>query len=301
MTVVDQRSTTPRGWPFFAPSEDDAIREALELVNLGKGDRLVDLGSGEGHVLLAAAQGGAEVLGIECDADLAATARAALEEEGLPGEVVVGDLFDPAVYGNFDDAERTVLFAYLSPASLQRLTPVVTAWAGCRLVTIDFDVPDWSADGRSGAARLYRVPGRRRARQPDALGWPAAGSMCIMPPRVNSLTSLELTHQGGPVEVAVQGSVARHAAVAVGADYAEPGAPVAIDLRWRERSEGTLAQGVIEVEGAHPHPITVLFAEEEQGQWDLSPDGCADLDARLRKRSLPRPTSTRELLAAMGL
>lgn len=303
---------TPRGWPFFAPSQEEAIAAALDLADIRPGERLADLGCGEGHVLVAAARRGARVLGIECDASLAETAREALAGAGFTdaGDVIVGDIFDPSHYqhpasdGDVGGAEASpdVLFSYLSPASLQRLVPVLANWPGARLVTVDFDVPDLEPDATKGPARLYRLPGRSRPLAgPDGIGWAAAGTLCIMPPEVNSLTCLELVHRGGPVRVTMRGGIARHAALAVGADRAEPGQPVAIDIRWRERPEPTLAQGLIEVESHRSHPVTVLFAEQDQGQWDLSPDGCADLDTRLRRRSLPRPTTAKELLDALGV
>lgn len=315
-TTGSRAGRTPKGWPFFAPSQEDAITAALDLADVRPGERFVDLGCGEGHVLVEAARRGARVLGIECNAALVETAREALAEAGLPdaGDVIVGDIFDPSAYqhrtgdagdgdGPRDPATPDVLFSYLSPASLQRLTPVLSSWPGARLVTVDFDVPDLEPDDTRGPARLYRLPGRTRqlAADPGSLGWPSAGTLCLMPPGVNSLTSFELVHKGGPVSATLRGGIARHAALAVGADRAEPGQPVAIDIRWRERGEPTLAQGLIEVEGHRPHPVTVLFAEQDQGQWDLSPDGCADLDTRLRRRSLPRPTTAKELLDALGV
>lgn len=297
--MVTTTKRTPRGWPFFAPSRDEAIAAALDLAEVGPGAWFVDLGCGEGNVLMAAAHRGAFVTGIECDASLADTARETLAHADLTGDVVVGDLFDPSTYGNGDGGagpSPDVLFSYLSPASLQRLTPVLRNLPGSRLVTVDFDAPDMVPDATHGAARLYRLPGQPRPARADGIGWPTAGSLCIMPPDVNSLTCLEMVHQGGPVNVALRGSIARHAALAVGTDTAERGHPVAVDIRWRERPEGTLAQGAVEVEGGRPHPVTVLFAQDDQGQWDLSADGCADLDARLRRRNLPRPTTAQELL-----
>lgn len=259
---------------------------------------------------MEAARRGARALGIECDASLAETARETLAEAGLPdaGHVIVGDIFDPLAYedpasdGDGAPAPPDVLFSYLSPASLQRLTPLLAGWPGARLVTVDFAVPDLEPDDTKGPARLYRLPGRTRALvEPEGSGWASAGTLCIMPPEVNSLTCLELVHRGGPVSVRLRGGIARHATLAVGADTAEPGQPVAVDIRWRERPEPTLAQGLIEAEGHRPHPVTVLFAEHDQGQWDLSPDGCADLDTRLRRRSLPRPATAKELLDALGV
>ena len=73
---------------------------------------------------------------------------------------------------------------------------------------------------------------------------------------------------------------------------------MAVDLRWHERAAGSLSHGEVRIAGLDPHPVVVLFTEEDQGQWDLSASGCRELLARLRDPSLPPPTTTSELLAA---
>ncbi len=50
------------------------IEEALNLAELRSGERLVDLGSGDGRVLLSAARRGARAVGYELDPDLASQA-----------------------------------------------------------------------------------------------------------------------------------------------------------------------------------------------------------------------------------
>lgn len=311
------------------------MAEALDLADVGEGTHLVDLGCGDGQVLIAAARRGARVTGVESDPALAQTARDALTAAGLAdrGLVVVADfLADPAKLQqnlgqdlfadppqfrkcaevendrrvlagfcrNFAGEIAGVLFAYLSPGVLQRLTPWLRGLGGGRLVTVDFDVPDLVADETRGAARLYQLPGRRRPGRPSQVGWWADGAatLCVMPAGVNSLTCLTARHAGGPVRLSLRGALARHASVIVGTDATERGRPVAVDIRWRERAAGTLAQGAILVDGLPPHPLVVLFADADLGQWDLSADGHQAIGARLRRRSLPRPTTTEELLTA---
>jgi SAM-dependent methyltransferase len=291
----------PPGWPFFAPSPADAIEVALDLADVGPGVRLLDLGCGDGAVLVAAARRGAVVRGIECDAALARAARAGLADEGLPGTVVHGDLYSalrPDPDGRPGDPGVDVVFTYLSPASLQRLAPALAALQPALLVTLDFAVPGLVADAHEEGSRLYRLPGRRRRAVEAATGWAHAGTLCVMPPEVESLTCLEMIHPGGPVDLRPTGGLVRHAAIAHGTDDSGAGGTVAIDIRWRERDPGTLAAGTLVDGAAGKHPVTVLFAEDDQGQWDLSRNGVAGLAARLRRRSLPRPTTTRELLAA---
>lgn len=293
---------TPPGWPFFAPSTEAAVAAALDLAELAPGEHLVDLGCGEGQVLVAAARRGAHVTGIESDADLAATARQALEDEGLSsqGRVVVANLFESHLLLSLPQ-RPDVLFTYLSPATLQRLTPALRRLSdhvAIRLVVVDFPVPDLVPDRSASQAWLYRLPGRLRRARPAEVGWPTAGTLCVMPPEVSSLTCLEPVHSGGPVELRLTGDLSAHATAVAGCDAADRGRPVAVDLRWQPRPAGTLAHGTVHLAGLDPHPLTVLFAEEEQGQWDLADEGCEALAERVRAQ--PTPTTARQLLDPLG-
>ncbi len=79
---------------------------------------------------------GARVLGVEFDAGLVEQARHRLARAGLEGEVVHGDIFNV-------DITADVIFTYLTPGTLQQLTPRLQALpVGTRLVTLDFAVPD---------------------------------------------------------------------------------------------------------------------------------------------------------------
>lgn len=313
---------TPPGWPFFAPSADDAVARAFDLAELTPGDHLVDLGCGDGRVLVAAAQRGAVVTGIECDEDLAAEAMAALRSAGAArrSRVVVADLFQPDVLRTLTPPPD-VLFSYLSPATLQRLTPALRRLRGTRLVTVDYAVPDLVAEAgddppdhgtgpdgpageqlggvepTNGSARLYRLPGRLRRARPAQVGWSSAGTLCVMPTEAASLTYLEAVHPGGHVELHLTGELGDHASYATGCDRVDPGRPVAVDLRWQPRPPGTLAHGEVHLTGLPPHPLTVLFADDDQGHWDLSPDGATTLATRLR--SEPPPATTHALLALL--
>jgi SAM-dependent methyltransferase len=288
---------TPPGWPFFAPAELEAIERALDLADLQEGEHFVDLGCGDGGVLVAAARRGAWVTGVECDPDLADQARQALAREDLDDHaaVVVGDLFQPDLLG---DAVPDVLFSYLSPATIQRLVPALRHLDGARLVTVDFTTPDLVPDATAGASHLYHLPGEWRPSERKRVGWPSdgAGTLCIAAAEVSSLTCLTPVHRGGPVRVSLSGEVARHAEVAAGADDADRGRPIAVDIRWKPRDPGTLATGALCLDGLEPHPLTVLFTESDHGQWNLTPAGNTALTTRLTHPDLPPPTHAADLL-----
>ena len=278
-----------RTWPFWAPSRAEAVETALDLAEVGQGTRLVDLGCGDGQVLLAAARRGATVTGIEADEDLVAEARANLAGEGVEADVRLGDLFAPDLVLDAD-----VLFSYLAPATLQRLLPRLQREAGARLVSVDFDVPGLVPTKRSGPARLYRMPGRRRA--PGEPGWATAGTFVATVPDVQSLSCLSATHPGGPTRVRASRSLSAVATVLAGADHVDGPAELAVDLRWEGRPAGSFAGGAVRAEALPEHWVFVLHTEEEEGVWELSDDGVAGLRRALRRK--PGPTTVAEVLAA---
>ncbi len=277
------------GWPFWAPSDLAAVDRALDLAGLVPGERFVDLGCGDGQVLVAAARRGAVVRGVECDEDLAEQARKALAANGFTGEVVVGDLFDPAL-----ELDADVVFTYLAPATLQRLRGRLRAMTGTRLVTVDFAVPGLMPVTEEGLTHLYRLP--CRLQQPCRPGWATAGTLVVTVPDTPSLTCLEMHHAGGPVRLQVAPPLAAAGTFVTGADEADPGAPVAIDIRWEGAEAGTAASGTIAIDGVGEHHVTVLFFEESEGQWHLSDDAAVNLARRFAGQ--PGPATVAEVLAA---
>jgi SAM-dependent methyltransferase len=275
-------------WPFWAPSRTAAVGRALTLAGLAPGERFVDLGCGDGRVLVAAARRGARVLGIEFDPDLVDTARRRMARAGLPGEVVHGDIFET-------DVDADVVFTYLTPGTLQELTPRFQAMTpDTRLVTLDFAVPDLEPERSTKTLNLYRLPAPER-RVGAGPGWPADATLVVTVPDRQSLTCIELVHAGGPVDLDVSAPLRERAAVKVGAVDAGAGRPVAVDLRWEGAPAGTVVRGQLAAGGVGAHPVFALFADEDGGQWELTEEAARRLDRRLGDG--PAPSSSAELLA----
>lgn len=282
-------SDTATTWPFWAPSEAGAVADALELAGVGPGRHVVDLGCGDGQVLLAAATMGATVGGIEAEPDLVDEARDHLRAAGVDADVRVGDLFDPDLVLDAD-----VFFAYLAPATLQRLLPTLRTHRGSRLVTIDFDVPGLVPNRRSGRANLYVLPGRTR--RIPAVGWPAAGTLVAAAPDCQSLTCLEVVHPGGPTDVRLTRPLQPVATLLPGAVDLDGPAHLAVDLRWEPMEAGTVVAGAVRSTGVDDHALFVVATEEDDGMWELT-QGAVDGIRRALRRRQP-PASLSELLDA---
>jgi SAM-dependent methyltransferase len=144
------------------------VRAMLTLARVSGNDVVYDLGSGDGRIVIAAAQEyGARGVGVEIDPALVAQSRAAAERLGLGDRVrfVEQDLFQT------DLADATVVTLYLSPELNRQLRPKLLAQLkpGSRIVSHDFDMGDWAPDrvarihddGRDQVLYLWVVPAPR--------------------------------------------------------------------------------------------------------------------------------------------
>lgn len=130
----------------FVPTPDDVAVQMLELAKVGPADHVMDLGSGDGRiVILAARRYGASGTGFEIIPHLVAQSRERAKREGVDGKVkfVEQDLFK----ADLDPA--TVITLYLFPDVNLKLRPSLLALRpGTRIVSHDFDMGDWTPERR---------------------------------------------------------------------------------------------------------------------------------------------------------
>ena len=145
----------------YIPSPQITVEEMLRLAQVGPGDVVYDLGSGDGRVVItAAAQFGARGVGVERDAVLVAQSRINAERAGVAARVrfLQQDLFATGL------AEATVVTLYLSPNLNLRLRPALLALApGTRIVSHSADLGDWPPDRKTSIRKdvlLWIVPAR---------------------------------------------------------------------------------------------------------------------------------------------
>jgi SAM-dependent methyltransferase len=106
-------------------------------------DVVMDLGSGDGRNIIAAAKRGATAIGVEFNPDMVALSNRLAKEAGVAGKAtfVEGDMFTA------DISKATVMALFLLPDNLRRLTDkFMNLRPGSRLVLNTFAIPEWEAD-----------------------------------------------------------------------------------------------------------------------------------------------------------
>ena len=252
-------------WPFWAATSDERIDTAFELADLRPGERLLDLGCGDGRVLLrAAVLRGARVRGVEMDAGLAGDARALLASSAVAGEVLEEDLFTT-------ELSSDVVFCYLSPATLQRLRPRLERLpAGTRVVTTGYAVPGWEPDVVASRCYLYRLPATPVPTDRSRRGWDAAGLLLAVRPETRSLVATTLHHAGGDVRVLASGDLDT-AGIRTGSDVASPGEAIVVDISLEPRPRGDALAGRLEAPGHGHLEVVVAVDDGDPAMWRLDP------------------------------
>ncbi len=119
----------------------------LELADVGPDDLVLDLGSGDGRVVIAAARDhGARAVGVEIDPALVHRSREAVAAAGLGGRVriVQGDLHRHPL------KDATVITVFLWPSDNLRLRTAILRdmMPGARVISHDHDMDGWVPDAR---------------------------------------------------------------------------------------------------------------------------------------------------------
>lgn len=147
--------------PYWS-SPAEVVEAMLDLGEVSAGDRLIDLGCGDGRIVVAAAARGADALGVDLDAERIAEARAAARRAGLGSRARFRreDLFVT------DVREASVVTLYLVPHchALLRERLLAELRPGSRVVAHAFPLGPWPAEARADVGRrpifAWRVPER---------------------------------------------------------------------------------------------------------------------------------------------
>lgn len=136
---------TPRApKALFVPTPHEVVAKMLEVATVTEKDTVVDLGSGDGRILIAAAKTtGAKAVGYEIDRQLADVSRDKIGEAGVEKLVTINE----QDYYTANLSHVTVVMAFLYPAILEKLkTQLAKLKPGARIVTHTFEIPGVTPD-----------------------------------------------------------------------------------------------------------------------------------------------------------
>lgn len=150
--------------PYF-PTPPSVVEKMLVLGELKKGEKMFDLGSGDGRiVIMAAKKFGANATGVEIDESLHRQSMAEISRQKLSdrANIILGDVTKQ------DYSSADLLTVYLLPDSNSKIRPMLEKQLrkGARVVAHDFKFDGWTpekvenieddGEGRSHTLYLYR-------------------------------------------------------------------------------------------------------------------------------------------------
>lgn len=127
----------------YVPTPHATVNRMMAVAEVGPGDFVIDLGSGDGRIAIAAGRLGARALGVDLDPARVRDAELNAERAGVGDRVVFRqqNLFET------DISQATVLTMYLLPSINLRLRPKILGLRpGTRVVSHDFRMGDWKPD-----------------------------------------------------------------------------------------------------------------------------------------------------------
>ncbi len=149
--------------PYY-PTPETIVEKMLQLGGLKAGEKMFDLGSGDGRIVIMAAQKfRADATGVEFDKDLCKQSADRIKALGLEkrARIIQGDIMQQ------DYSSANLLTVYLLPSSNDKIRPMLEKQLkkGARVVAHDFMFQGWTAvkeehveddgEGRSHTLYLY--------------------------------------------------------------------------------------------------------------------------------------------------
>jgi SAM-dependent methyltransferase len=129
----------------WVPTPEVLVERMLDLAKVGPSDIVVDLGSGDGRNVIAAAKRGARARGVEFNPNMVALSRRLAAQAGVSdrAQFIEGDMFT----ADFSDA--TVMALFLLPDNMLKLRDKFLALEpGSRIVANTFGIEGWEPDVR---------------------------------------------------------------------------------------------------------------------------------------------------------
>lgn len=127
---------------IWIPTPDTLVEKMLDMAKVTKDDTVIDLGSGDGRTVIAAAKRGAKALGIEYNPDMVEFAKKEATKAGVTNATFIhGDIFQT----DFSNASVLTLFL-LTDLNLRLRPTILNMKPGTRVVSNTFNMGDWKPE-----------------------------------------------------------------------------------------------------------------------------------------------------------
>lgn len=137
----------------FVPSSDERLDKMIKLANVKPGEKVADLGSGDGKIVIALAQKGAVAYGYEVNPYLAWKSRWKIKRLGLEknAKIIMKDFWKED-FSSFD-----LITLYCLPYVMKGLEKKLKTELkpGARIVSNHFTFPNWKPKIVEGETKLY--------------------------------------------------------------------------------------------------------------------------------------------------
>lgn len=146
-------ATTMLHGPVFVPSKDDKLKTMIKLAKPKKSDRILDLGSGDGKIVIKLAKLGLKADGIEINPILVRKSQKIAEKLGLENLAN----FKKGNFWNQNYSKYDLIFWYGTTYVMNKLEKKLLAELkpGARIVSNYFQFPNWKPTTSENEVRLY--------------------------------------------------------------------------------------------------------------------------------------------------
>ncbi len=127
----------------WVPTPEVLVEKMLDVAKVTPQDFVMDLGSGDGRNIIAAAKRGARAVGVEYNPDMVALSRRNAEKTGVAdkAQFIQGDMYEA------DISKANVMALFLLPENMNKLVPKFLALKpGSRIVANQFAASGWEPD-----------------------------------------------------------------------------------------------------------------------------------------------------------
>src|SRR3954463_14970588 len=246
----------PQSWAWddgtvpYVNTPVEIVERMLRMAQVGRDDYVIDLGSGDGRIVIEAAKRGARGLGVDLDPSLVTLAARNAEQQDVAARArfEVRDIFET------DLAAASVVTMYLLPEFNAKLLPrLLRLRPGTRIVSHDGGIGDWRAD----ETLEMRTP-----EKPVGVGGNSKVELWIVPGKAAGAWSSDLGAHGGVwrMRVAQRYQVLEVQVAAAGRDL------LVRNTRLRGEEIKRVVPGLVGARAFHHYFVGQLRGERIEGQ-----------------------------------